>query len=176
MKTEINKESYMGLIEDELEEVKKLCEHLIKESKIVSCVKTMVRIEIKFTEFKKIIICIQFPENYPKSTLLIELKSKTLSDKLLDGLTNICEKETKKLLGKPQIMKILHFIKNFLQENPLCCCYDEINSLKQLLNLNQDECKLKQKQSSILLKINNGNYYLNTRMVIPDSYPLLCVK
>lgn len=37
----------MGLVEDELQEVRKLCEHLIAGSRLVSCVKTMVRVEIK---------------------------------------------------------------------------------------------------------------------------------
>ncbi|XP_021913994.1 uncharacterized protein LOC110827050 [Zootermopsis nevadensis] len=92
----------MGLIDDELQEVNKLCQHVITGSKLVSCVQTMVRVEIRRTAFKHIVACIQFPSDYPRSPLLIELKSKTLSDKLLDGLTNVCEQEAKKILGKPQ--------------------------------------------------------------------------
>lgn len=90
----------MGFVEDELSEVKKLCEHVVPGTRLVSCVPTMVRAEIKRTEFKTIIVCTQFPEEYPKVPLLIELKSKTLSDKLLLGLTNVCEQEVKKILGK----------------------------------------------------------------------------
>lgn len=166
----------MGLIEDELAEIKKLCEHVIKGSRLVSCVRTMVRVEIKESEFRKIIICMQFPDKYPSNPLLIELKSKTLSERLLYGLTNICEKEATKYLGKPQVMIILQFIKNFLVENPLSCCYDEINKVKTKLNLNQDELKLKQKQSAITLKMVSGNYYLNTKIFVPSDYPLSCVK
>lgn len=165
----------MGLIEDELAEVKKLCEHVVPGTKLVSCVKTMVRAEIKRTDFKKVIICIQFPTNYPTEPLLIELKSKTLSDKLLQGLTNVCEQEIKKSLGKPQVLLAIKFLRNFIDENPLSCCYDEINELKKLLN-DSDVLKLKQKASSIVFKINNKNYYLNFRVVVPDYYPLNCIR
>lgn len=89
----------MGIIEDELLEVKKLCEHIVPNTKLISCVPTMVRAEIKKTNFKTIVICAQFPQDYPHSPLLIELKSKTLSDKLLLALTNVCEQELKTKLG-----------------------------------------------------------------------------
>lgn len=165
----------MGLIEDELAEVEKLCEHVVPGTKLVSCVKTMVRAEIKRTDFKKVIVCIQFPENYPAAVLLIELKSKTLSGKLLQGLTNVCETEIKKSLGKPQVLLTIKFLRNFIDENPLSCCYDEISQLKHSLN-EQDELRLKQKTSSIVFIINNKNYYLNLRAFIPDNYPLSCIE
>lgn len=37
----------MGLIDDELQEVQKLSEHLIADSKLISCVQSMVRVEIR---------------------------------------------------------------------------------------------------------------------------------
>lgn len=166
----------MGLIEDELDEVKKLCERVIAGTKLVSCVRTMVRAEIKKTEFKKIIICIQFSENYPREPLLLELKSKTLSEKLLYGLTEKCEEEAKKHLGKPQIMKVLTFLKDFIEQNSLCCCYDEINVLKRSLNLERDEIKLKQKSSLIILKVYNANYFLNVKICVGGNYPNECIK
>ncbi|KAG8328970.1 hypothetical protein J6590_097835 [Homalodisca vitripennis] len=98
----------MGLIEDELEEVRKLCEHLIAGSRLISCVRSMVRVEIKRTQFKQLVICIQFPEDYPASPLLIELKSKTLVDQLLAKVTTVCEEEAKKYLGKPQVQNNLN--------------------------------------------------------------------
>lgn len=162
---------YMGFIEDELSEVKKLCEHVVPGTKLVSCVKTMVRAEIKRTDFKKVTVCIQFPNNYPTEPLLIELKSKTLSERLLQGLTNVCEQEIRKFLGKAQILPVIKFLRNFIDENPLSCCYDEINKVKKLLS-EEDELKLKQKTSSIIFKIQNKNYYLNFRIIIPDNYPL----
>lgn len=55
------------------------------------------------TQFKQVVICIQFPRDYPKSLILIELKSKTFSDQLLKKLTDICEEEAKKHSGRPQV-------------------------------------------------------------------------
>jgi len=40
----------MGLIDDELQEVSKLCQHVITGSKLVSCVQTMVRVEIRLVD------------------------------------------------------------------------------------------------------------------------------
>lgn len=165
----------MGFIDDELQEVSKLCQNVVDGSRLVSCVRTMVRVEITKTKFKTIIACIQFPKDYPHTPLLIELKSKSLSLKLLDGLADVCEKECRKLLGKAQILPILKLIRNFIDENPLICCYDEISSIKKILE-NDDELKLRQKHSSIALRVQQGLYYLKTKIEVPDNYPKVCVK
>lgn len=161
----------MDLINNELRDVKKLCENTISGSKLISCVATMVRVEIRQTQFKRIIICIQFPMEYPTTPLLLELKSKTLSVILLNKLTEACEQEIKKSLGKPQVMKTLMFIKNFIVENPLCCCYGEIYNLRRLLTARGEELKIKQKTSSLNVKIVNNLYFLKTKLIIPDVYP-----
>uniref|UniRef100_A0A1B6IQ42 RING-type domain-containing protein n=1 Tax=Homalodisca liturata TaxID=320908 RepID=A0A1B6IQ42_9HEMI len=161
----------MGLIEDELEEVRKLCEHLIAGSRLISCVRSMVRVEIKRTQFKQLVICIQFPEDYPASPLLIELKSKTLVDQLLAKVTTVCEEEAKKYLGKPQILKVLKLLRNFIDENPLSCCYNEVLALKKQLQGDLDELKVRQKTSSLILRVQQGNYYLRAKILVPDDYP-----
>ncbi len=56
---------------------------------VVAAVPAMVRIEIEKTAHKKIVCCFMFPPDYPKKNILIELKSKSLSDKLLSGLTEV---------------------------------------------------------------------------------------
>lgn len=164
----------MGIIDDELIEVKKLCEHVIPGTKLVSCVRTMVRAQIKRTDFKTVTVCIQFPQKYPEVPLLIELKSKTLSEKLLLGLTNVCEQELNKILGKPQILHLIKFLRKFIDENPLICCYDEINSIKKSIST-QDVLKLRQKSSSLVLKVHNGEYYLTSKILIPENYPLSAI-
>ncbi|XP_017763062.1 PREDICTED: uncharacterized protein LOC108552890 [Eufriesea mexicana] len=165
----------MGFIDDELQEVSKLCQNVVDGSRLVSCVRTMVRVEITKTKFKTIIACIQFSKDYPRTPLLIELKSKTLSVKLLDGLTEVCEKECKKFLGKAQVLPILKFIRNFIDENPLICCYDEISAIKRILQ-NDDELKLKQKHSCIALKVQQGLYFFKAKIEVPDNYPVACVN
>ncbi|XP_056639960.1 uncharacterized protein LOC130447264 [Diorhabda sublineata] len=164
----------MGLIDDELSEVRKLCEHVVPGTKLVSCVRTMVRAEIKRTDYKKLVVCIQFREDYPKTLLLLELKSKTLSEKLLLKLTDVCEQEIKKYLGKPQVLNTIKFLRNFLDENPLSCCYDEISNIRKLFQA--DELKLKQKSSTVVFNLKNGEYYLTCRIFVPDNYYLSAVE
>ncbi len=43
---------------------------------------------------------------YPSNHILIELKSKTLSPKLLDGLVKVAEADAKKLVGKPHCLHV----------------------------------------------------------------------
>lgn len=66
----------------------------------VMCYKLCV---FRKTEHKQLNITCLFPEKYPNEPLVVELNSKTLAHKLLMGLTNVCEVETKKIVGQPQV-------------------------------------------------------------------------
>ena len=160
----------MGLVSDELEEVRKMCEHVVPSSKLVTCVPAMVRIEIRKTDFKQLAACFQFPAEYPRCVILLELKSKTLSEKLLSGLVKLCEAEAKKLLGKPQLLPLAKFISRFLEENPLSCCSAELSRVRQLL-AEGDELKLKQKTSTVSLALRGGQYQYRAHLQVPDDYP-----
>lgn len=73
-----------------------------------------------------------------------------------------------------QILPVLKFIRNFIEENPLICCYEEIATLKKLLG-DKDELKLKQKNSSINLTLHQSLYHFKTKLEVPDNYPTSCV-
>lgn len=73
------------------------------------------------------------------------------------------------------MLPILKFIRNFIDENPLICCYDEISTIKKLLG-DDDEIKLKQKYSCIGLKIKKQLYYFKAKIDVPDNYPVACIK
>lgn len=45
----------------------------------------------------------QFPAKYPQEALVTELKSKTLSERLLDGVMKLCDAEAKKWSGQKQV-------------------------------------------------------------------------
>eukprot|EP00088_Acartia_fossae_P041648 TRINITY_DN43565_c0_g1_i1.p1 TRINITY_DN43565_c0_g1~~TRINITY_DN43565_c0_g1_i1.p1 ORF type:complete len:331 (-),score=38.57 TRINITY_DN43565_c0_g1_i1:165-1157(-) len=160
----------MPLIDDELDELKRCCENQIPDSKVVAAVPAMVRVEITKTTFKKIVCCLMFPNDYPNKHILIELKSKTLSDKLLSGLTKVCEDEAKKYLGRPQILKVLKLVAKFIEDNPLCSCSEEISTLRSMLG-SEDTLKLSQKTSTINLTITKNKYLLKTKITIPENYP-----
>ena len=69
-----------------------------------------------------------------------------------------------------QILHVVKFIRKFIDDNPLCVCSEEIGSLKKLLS-DQDEIKLKQKSSQVVLKLREGQYFMNVRLTVPDNYP-----
>jgi len=72
------------------------------------------------------------------------------------------------------VLPILKFIRNFIEENPLICCYDEISMLKKLL-CDKDKLKLKQKNSAVNLTVHQGLYYFKSKLEVPDNYPSACV-
>lgn len=49
------------------------------------------------------VVCIQFPAGYPECRLLLELKSKTIPDKLMEKLVAVCDQEADRHLGKKQV-------------------------------------------------------------------------
>ena len=54
---------------------------------------------------KQLVATCQFGDGYPASPLLVELKSKTLPEKLLRGMEDVCDKELKQHCGKPQVSR-----------------------------------------------------------------------
>lgn len=55
------------------------------------------------TEFKELTAHFQFGADYPASPLIVELKSKPLDFKLLQGLEKVCTEEAQKYLNKQQV-------------------------------------------------------------------------
>lgn len=55
------------------------------------------------TKFKSVVVLLQFSDKYPTSAIIVELKSKTLPPRLLAKMTELCDQEAKKFLGKPQV-------------------------------------------------------------------------
>ncbi|XP_064617730.1 LOW QUALITY PROTEIN: uncharacterized protein LOC135481891 [Liolophura sinensis] len=157
------------LIDEELSNMKEVTKSL-GGIELVTCVPELVRVHLRLTEHKQLSMCLQFPEDYPHSPLLIELKSRTLGDKLLDRLTKICEEEVKKKLDRSR------YSSTFLMDNPLCSCSEEISLIKKELLDDGDELKLKQKNSQIVLRIRKKKYFMNFRVNVPDDYPKECVR
>jgi hypothetical protein len=131
------------------------------------------------SDFKKVVVCFTYPKNYPEHHILVELKSKTLSSKLLDGLVHVCEQEAKKYLGRAHCILILKFIRHFIENNPLCCVSEEISSVKKMLDLGEngiDQLKLNQKSSNVSLKIGKNLYYFNVDIKVAQDYPVKQVR
>ena len=71
-----------------------------------------------------------------------------------------------------------------MDEHPLCCCVDEITKIKQLMDndkpsegnansepVTKDKLKLSQKTSTISLHVYKNEYFIKTKIKIPDDYP-----
>lgn len=70
-----------------------------------------------------------------------------------------------------KVLHVLRFVRNFIDENPLCCCSEEISNIRKKLIEGSDELKLRQKTSSVILKVTQGQYYLKYNLIVPENYP-----
>lgn len=75
----------------------------------------------RHTNFKQLTVCVQFPENYPEERLLVELKSKTIPKKLVDGLVSVCDQELLKHKGQAQVYSESWLSKQFAEHS--VCVY-----------------------------------------------------
>lgn len=165
----------MSFIEKELEDVRKKCTQEIEGSEVISCFKASVRVNIRKTPYKQLVVCLQFSDQYPETPILVELKSKTLAEKLLDGITKICEEKLKEQKGKPQILFVLKFIRQFLDENPFSVCSEELAYIKKHIVRDKDKISIKSKSGVIFITVNQDEYYMKLKLTIPNLYPAECV-
>uniref|UniRef100_A0AAG5D2W0 RING-type domain-containing protein n=1 Tax=Anopheles atroparvus TaxID=41427 RepID=A0AAG5D2W0_ANOAO len=160
----------MGFIDDEVSEVSQLCESVIPKSTLITCLVSLVRVEIQQTTSRHLTICIRFPQNYPSEKLLLEFKSKTMSDLFLERFNQICDTKLADFVGNTQVIKILIFISDYLADNPLCIVLNELQNIRLRLS-NSGELKLKQKTSSVNLYTRGGQYFYKATFTVPQNYP-----
>lgn len=70
-----------------------------------------------------------------------------------------------------QVLHVLRFVRNFIDENPLCCCSEEISNVRKKLIAGSDELKLRQKTSSVVVKLQEGQYIMKYNITVPENYP-----
>ena len=69
-----------------------------------------------------------------------------------------------------QVVESVQFMKKFLDDNPLCVCHDEVSAIKKMLGDN-DDIRLKQKQSQIVITLRQLDYSVQLRFHIGENYP-----
>ncbi|XP_077999872.1 uncharacterized protein LOC144452625 [Glandiceps talaboti] len=161
-----------GFIESELEELKKKCHSELEGSTLIACHPVSVRVRLVKTKHRQFDACLQFSPKYPENHIIVELKSKTIPEKLLDRVTKLAEEESKKLKGKKQVLPVLQFLNQLLYDNPFTVCSDELSFIKNDLITSKDELKTKQKSGVISMTINQDNYYCQLKFTVPDDYPV----
>ena len=167
------------IISEELESIKKR----LPKDELVSCFRSLVRVQLQKTTHKKIIMHMQFPENYPSKPLLVELKSNTLAEGFLNKMEALVDEEMKKYVGQTQIMYAYKFVRGILDSNPFVVCWEEIKKLKvsfESPDLIKDgtsaSVKLFEKTSTIKLKFVSGKYVMSLALEVPNEYPVKAVK
>ena len=164
-------------VNEELKYVREKLTELVEGTELIACHLALVQVKVKRTKYRQMTVHLQFSQDYPQSGILIELKSKTLSEKLLNKLVDICDQEMKKYSGKQQIVPVIRFIKKFLDENPFCVCSEELNHIKKnIINAENDEFKVKTKSGIISVNINQDRFNMAFRITVPDKYPAESVR
>ncbi|XP_030555335.1 uncharacterized protein LOC115758724 [Drosophila novamexicana] len=174
----------MDFIERELVDIRANCEKQIASSKIISCSATLVRVDLlPDRPNRTMTVCLRFPEDYPQSSaILVELKSRVYSDKLLAELTRLMDDYAREHLGTAQALLVLRFAQQYLLDNPLCVCLDEIKQLRMDLKGVENsqnvasQLKLRQRTSCVELIARGGSYVYRVTAAVPDSYPNQCVE
>lgn len=143
----------------------------IPNSEVICCVRSSVQVRLRRTDFKTLVVQMQFPPDYPSSPVVVELKSKTIPGRFLDGLVGACDAETKRLVGQKQLLPVVKFMRNFMDENPLMACSEELSYIRRELVRPCDEIKVNRKSGTITLSVVEGNYHTQFKLIVPDNYP-----
>uniref|UniRef100_A0A914WI98 RING-type domain-containing protein n=1 Tax=Plectus sambesii TaxID=2011161 RepID=A0A914WI98_9BILA len=161
-------------IEDELRQVKTKVSTL-QDAELVSCVPQQVRIDVQRTKSKRMSICMQFPSEYPDQLIIVELKSRTLPQRFLDATLKAVDANKEQFLrARQQAVAVARFICEYLDSNPLCVCAEEISDLRKEANVDADKgefLKIKQKQSLVHLRAQEGAYFVEAKMTMDAQYP-----
>ncbi|EDW29187.1 GL18546 [Drosophila persimilis] len=182
----------MDFIEQEVSDFRSSCEKKVPHSRIIICSSSLIRVDIYPERPNRLMtVCLRFPEDYPKSTpILVELKSRAYSERLLTELTRLIDDHARDYLGKPHALLVVSFAQQYLSDNPLCVCLDEIKQLRVDIKTRvvcpeladgesphvESQLKLRQKNNSVELIARGGKYTYRVTAVVPDSYPVQCVE
>ena len=152
--------------------------HLEKELEgvsLISCYESLIQIRFKRTDYRQLVLSIQFPKEYPDGVLLLEAKSKTIADDLLAGIVKVTEQHLANFRGQPQVLAAARFVRDFIWENRFAVCSGELSFIKKELISGDDVLKIKQKLGVINIKAVKNKYHLDCKLTIPDDYPVKAV-
>lgn len=155
----------------EVTSVKSNLEKEVDGATLIACYESLVQISFKRTDYRQLVLSIQFPKDYPNSVLLLEAKSKTIANELLAGIVKVTEEHLQKFKGKPQVVAAARFVRDFIWENRFAVCSEELSYIKKELVCTDDVLKVKQKLGVIQLKAVKNKYNLECKLTVPENYP-----
>jgi hypothetical protein len=122
--------------------------------------------------------------SYPRSGLILKLKSSSMPHKLVGTLEKKAEAMIKKMAAespaKPQVLPVFDFLLNIMLNNNLIPAWSELPEIKGVLRLEhnspaakfKDEIKLFEKQGKLKLKLRQGKaFFLDVELSVPANYP-----
>ena len=155
----------------EVTSVKSNLEKEVDGATLIACYQSLVQIRFKRTDYRQLVLSIQFPKDYPNSVLLLEAKSKTIANELLAGIVKVTEEHLQTFKGKPQVVAAARFVRDFIWENRFAVCSEELSYIKKELVCADDVLKVKQKLGVIQLKAIKNKYSLECKLTVPENYP-----
>lgn len=161
----------MSFLEGELARVSRDVVASVEGLQLLSSSPHSVQVQITKTEHKQLRLLIMFPEGYPKVTLMVQVKSKSLPDRVMKLIETIAEKEAARLINQYQVISICKVVRQFLDENMFIVCAAELDSIKKQLLGKGDDLKIKQKAGSFTVSVKKKGYHMTLKFSVDDDYP-----
>eukprot|EP00118_Oscarella_pearsei_P004439 m.19008 g.19008 ORF g.19008 m.19008 type:complete len:334 (+) comp27771_c0_seq5:312-1313(+) len=161
----------MSAVSSELKALELDFKTRLKGCELITCHPSLVLTSITRSKYRSLRVALQFPPDYPNVPLIVELKSKTVPEKVLDKLTRLCDEEVKRWIHKEQVLSILLFIKAAVDNNPFLACSEEVAYIKNELISKSDDIKIRQKSGKIVVQIKEEKYSFCFQLTIGENYP-----
>ena len=155
----------------ELSDIKERVKHNVHFAEVQKYHDNVLWVTISRTPRVTLDCTILFTEYYPQDPLIIQLKSKTLSEELLKGLVKLLDENCKKYVGQYQVVIQMKFLSDYLVDNLFCCCFDEFQKIKREVCSDFVELKPKQKKGVAQFKIKCRGHQSLVKITVPVNYP-----
>ncbi|OQR84304.1 hypothetical protein ACHHYP_13573 [Achlya hypogyna] len=147
---------------------------LVPASDIETATLEQLQASFQYTRNRKLRLRLRFPDDYPRSELIIEILSPTLPDIALRRLTKFADAKASELAkeGLPQVQAIVELVQMSLAENKLLYAFDEIRQLRLLAEANDGAIKLlNERAGRIKVVLRKDAYFFQANIKLDDHYP-----
>lgn len=157
--------------EKELADISQRIAAKVPYTQVVSCRDNILWANFQRTKQLGVDATFLFTQDYPLEPIITQLKSKTLPETLLTGLTKLMDDNAKKLLGQYQVVPQLSFLSTYLTDNLFCCCYEEFQRIKKDICSDHIELKAKLKSGQAVFKVRHRGHFSDVKISVPVDYP-----
>merc|ERR1712110_263759 len=131
-----------------------------------------VQVIVQKTSFRRASVRIQWREEYPHQRPIIELRSPTLTDQVLDKIEIALWKQWDQHDPSQRTLKMLFaFVHQAITKNKLLYAKEEIDRIQMLLTGSRDRLQANVKRGTVLIDRTVGAYRSKIKITLPDLYP-----